>query len=108
MICITAQNPINCCAWNTDTNSTITFATIDGGIHNVDLSTSNVTQIASCNDVISNIHYVPSSNSIVSIGYDKVINFWQTNNQNPVFTHNTPSKIYVSDYANGILAAGTE
>lgn len=100
--------PITCFTWNSDTNTSITFGCVDGSIKNLDLTNNSITQIGKCNDIVHSVHYIPSSNTILSVGYDKVLNFWQRNNPQPVFIQTNNNKIYVSDYSNGIFAAGTD
>lgn len=89
-MCIKVNSPIHNCCWNADTNTSITLACVDGFIRCADLASGSVIDVGKHNDPVNNVFYMPNQNAILSIGYDKVINFWQKGNPSPVFsyTHN--------------------
>ena len=105
---IDKQSPITCCTWNADTNTSITFGCVDGSVNRVDLQTGGISKIGQCNETLRNVFYIPSSNTVLSVSYDKMINFWQQNNPSAAYSQASPAKIFCSDYVNGIFSAGTD
>lgn len=106
-MCIKVGTPIQSCAWNTDTNTSISLGCINGFVKCVDLSSGSIVDIGKHNDPISKVFYSPSQNVIISIGYDQNIHFWQRGNQSPVFTYPTKDKVYASDFVNPLLILAT-
>jgi WD40 repeat protein len=106
-MCIKVGIPIQCCAWNSDTNTSISLGCINGFVKCVDLTSGAIVDIGKHNDPVNKVFYSPSQNVIMSIAYDQNIHFWQRGNQNPVFTYPTKDKIYAADFVNPLLILAT-
>lgn len=58
------------------------------------------------NASISNLHFIPQQNVLISNAYENNIHFWQ-GGPNPVFSVDVMNKVYASDYKNGTFVGGT-
>lgn len=94
-----------CSCWNADCTA-LYVGCVDGTIKMVDVNTMNVTDVGKHNASISNVHFVPQQNILISTAFENSINFWQGSPQ-PVLSVDVLNKVFVSDYKNGILAGGT-
>lgn len=66
----------------------------------------NVQDIGKHNASVSNLHYIPNQNILISNAYENNIHFWQ-GGPNPIFTVDVMNKVFTSDYKNNILVGGT-
>lgn len=97
--------PALSCCWNGD-NSALYMGCMDGTLKIMDINTQSINQIGKHNASISNLHYIPQQNVLISNAYENNIHFWQ-GGPNPVFSVDVMNKVYTSDYKNGVLVGGT-
>jgi WD40 repeat protein len=93
------------CCWNSDCTA-LYVGCIDGTIKIIDVNTQNVNDIGKHTAAVSNLHYIPQQNALISTAYENNIHFWQ-GGPNPMLTVDVMNKVFVSDYKSGILAGGT-
>ena len=94
------------CCWNTTSINQIFLSCIDGSVKMVDLGNS-LWQDVKKGGLLNGIFYSGEYNTLITVGYDSIVDFWDMRAKNSVNSYKHNEKIMVSDFQNTALAAGT-
>lgn len=82
---------------------------VDGNIRMVNLQTKQTGIFGRHNAAIRDVHWVEQMNTLITLGFDQVMNFWDpSNSSSPVFTVNLPYKTVVTAFDYPYILIGTE
>ena len=93
--CIPTDEPCLSVCWDNTANR-LFAASIDTTIKAYDVSTKQSVDVGR-HDGVKDVHYMPAARMLCSVGFDKMLRFWDQRQQNAVAELNLGFKVFCSD-----------
>jgi len=103
--CFDAESPCLSVKWHED-ETTVFAGCTDGSVKSYDIATGNCSVIGNHEGPVKSVHWIPASNTLLTLSFDKTLRFWDPRQIEPVAMHRLDYKVYCSDMLYPYLILG--